>query len=98
MMIVTGAIRVNADSFGKLLASSLQYCERIRGEPGCLGANVHVDCEDQHRLVFLEFWRDEAAVRTHFATAGAKAFGAYVRANADEIPEISVFTADRLHV
>lgn len=98
MMIVTGAIRTNPDSFGKLLARSIEYCERMRGEPGCLGCNVHVDCEDRQRLVFLEFWRDEPAVRAHFTTKAARDFGAYVRGNAEEIPEICVFNANRLHV
>ncbi|WOK37851.1 putative quinol monooxygenase [Sphingomonas sp. C3-2] len=98
MIIVTGAIRCNADSFGKLLAKSLEHCERMRGEPGCLGSNVHVDCEDQHRLVFLEFWRDEAAVRAHFLSRGAKNFGAYIHAHAEEVPEICVFSGNRLTV
>lgn len=98
MIIVTGAVHATEDSIGKLLAASIEHCERSRGEPGCIAHNVHVDCEDNLRLVFLEFWRDEAAIRAHFELPASKAFGAFVRANAAEPPEISVFNTERVEV
>lgn len=98
MIIVTGAVHGDRDSFGKLLAASVEHCERSRGEPGCIAHNVHVDCEDRHRLVFLEFWESEETLRKHFALPASKAFGAFVRANAAEPPAISVFSADRVSV
>lgn len=96
MIIVTGAIHATEDSFGKLLAASIEHCERSRGEPGCIAHNVHVDCENKLRLVFLEFWRDEAAFKAHFELAASKDFGAFVHANAAEPPDIQVHQATRL--
>ena len=90
MIIVTGAIRTTQEGHGPMLAVSLEHCRRSRTEPGCIAHNVHVDCEDPHRLVFLEFWDDEAALRAHFAVAESRAFAAFARENAAEPPEIRV--------
>jgi quinol monooxygenase YgiN len=39
-----------------------------------------VDVEDPLRLVFLEKWRDQAALLEHFRQPGSKAFMRVVRA------------------
>lgn len=93
MIIVTGAIHTQAASHGPMLAASLDHCRRSRSEPGCIAHNVHVDCEDPCRLVFLEFWEDEAALRAHFAAPESRAFVAYARARAVEPPEIVIHRA-----
>lgn len=94
MIIVTGAIHVDADTLGPMLAASLERCRRSRTEPGCIAHNVHVDCEDPHRLVFVEYWQDEAALKTHFAVPESRAFAAYARDNAVEPPELNIHKAE----
>ena len=74
MIIVTGAIHTQATTHGPMLAACLEHCRRSRSEPGCIAHNVHVDCEDPCRLVFLEFWNDEAALRAHFQVPASRAF------------------------
>jgi quinol monooxygenase YgiN len=74
MILVTGSILAREDSFDEVLASCLAHVERSRTEPGCISHDVHVDCQNPMRLFFFEQWADEAALRTHFAIEGSKAF------------------------
>jgi quinol monooxygenase YgiN len=94
MIIVTGAIHTQAATHGPMLAACLEHCRRSRSEPGCIAHNVHVDCENPCRLVFVEFWDDEAALRAHFQVPESRAFAAYARANASEPPEIVIHRAE----
>jgi len=96
MIIVTAAIHATEKDFGPLLAASLEHCRRSRTEPGCIAHNVHVDCEDPCRLVFLEYWEDEDALRKHFAVPESRAFAAYVRKHATEPPEMAIHAGKRL--
>ncbi len=74
MIVVTGSILAREDSFDEVLRSCIEHVERSRKEPGCISHDVHVDCQNPMRLFFFEQWADEAALRTHFAVEGSKAF------------------------
>lgn len=98
MIIVTAAVRVSEDSKGPMLAAALEHCRRSRTEPGCIAHNLHVDCEDPCRLVFVEFWQDAAMLKAHFAVPESRAFAAYARANAVEPPELTIHDAKAIEV
>jgi quinol monooxygenase YgiN len=74
MIVVTGSILAREDSFDDVLRSCIEHVERSRKEPGCISHDVHVDCQNPMRLFFFEQWADEAALRSHFAVEGSKAF------------------------
>ena len=74
MIVVTGSVTARADSFDEVRKLSLEHVHRSRTEPGCISHDVHVDCQNPMRLFFFERWTDEAALRTHFAVEGSKAF------------------------
>jgi quinol monooxygenase YgiN len=44
-----------------------------RTEPGCLRYDLHVDCEDGNRFVFVETWADVAAWDAHMDTPHVQA-------------------------
>ena len=98
MIIVTGAIHATEDHFAEMLAASLEHCRRSRTEPGCIAHNVHRDCEDPCRLVFLEYWDSAEALKAHFAVPAARAFVAYAREHAAEPPEVNVLKAERVEM
>jgi quinol monooxygenase YgiN len=54
---------------------------------------VHHDAEDRLRLVFLEHWADEDALRAHFRVPASGAFVNAVAALADSRPEMSIYEA-----
>ena len=74
MILVTGSILAREEAFDDVLHSCLEHVERSRKEPVCISHDVHVDCQNPMRLFFFEQWADEAALRTHFAVEGSKAF------------------------
>jgi quinol monooxygenase YgiN len=98
MLIVTGSVRATPASLDRVLDLSLQHVHRSRGEPGCLLHSVHVDAEDPVRLVFIEHWVDEDALRAHFRVPASGAFVNEVAALAAEPPEMTIYRADPVTV
>ncbi|HJQ59363.1 MAG TPA: putative quinol monooxygenase [Vineibacter sp.] len=96
MIIITGAIVAKPESFERLRTLSLEHVHRSRTEDGCQLHSVHVDVENPLRLVFVEHWRDAAAIRKHFADPGARGFVAQASQLAASAPEIAIFDASRI--
>jgi quinol monooxygenase YgiN len=82
MIIVTGTITARADTFDLLRAEAIEHTHRSRAEDGCISHEVAVDCDDPLRLIFLERWRDRAALEAHFRVPASGAFIAAIRAHA----------------
>jgi quinol monooxygenase YgiN len=79
MILITGSIVATPATFDEIRALSVAHTRRSRGEDGCLHHAVHVDAENLLRLVFVEHWRDRAAVLKHFADPGARGFVSAMR-------------------
>ncbi len=79
MILITGSILATATTVEEARSLSLAHVRRSRTEDGCLHHAVHVDAENPMRLVFVEHWRDKAAVLKHFADPDARGFAAAVR-------------------
>ena len=74
MIIVTGSVRTKPETEAELIALCREHCARSRAEDGCLAHNIHADCDDPARLVFVEYWRDLAALEAHFALKDSREF------------------------
>lgn len=74
MIIVTGSVRTRPESEAELVALCRDHCARSRAEDGCLAHNVHADCDDPARLVFIEYWRDMEALKAHFSLKESREF------------------------
>lgn len=98
VLIVTGSIQVRPESIEEVLALSLAHVRRSRREPGCLFHAVHHDVEDPLRLVFLEQWVDEDALRAHFRVPHSGAFVRDVAALAASAPEMTIYTAQAVSI
>ena len=98
MIIITGSIKARPQAFDELRRLSLEHVHRSRTEDGCLLHSVHVDVEDGLRLVFVEQWRDKAAVLKHFAQAGSQAFTEAVGRLAAARPTIEILEATDIGV
>lgn len=70
MLIVTGDIVAAPGKFDALFAETRAHSARSRGEPGCLSHDCFQDPDNPNRIVFVERWSDEAALRAHFRTPG----------------------------
>lgn len=98
MIIITGTIQARQDSIDELIAASLEHVRRSRSEPGCLFHAVHRDVEDEYRLVFVEQWADQEAVRTHFAVPASASFVTTVGRLAAEPPSMHLYQAEETTV
>ena len=96
MVIVTGSILAKPETFEELRRLGLAHTQRSRAEAGCEHHAVHIDVENDLRLVFAERWTDRDALLAHFAEPNARAFIAQVRKLAAEPPSISIYTADEI--
>jgi quinol monooxygenase YgiN len=74
MIVVTGSVTAQEDSFDEIVKLSLEHVQRSRQEPGCISHAVHIDCENPLRLVFIEQWTDRAALLAHFAVPASRDF------------------------
>jgi quinol monooxygenase YgiN len=93
MIIITGSISARPETLDELLRLSLEHVARSRAEDGCLLHSVHIDAEDPLKLVFIEHWRDKAAVLQHFAVPASRAFGEATARLAAARPTIEIFEA-----
>jgi len=98
MIVVIGSIVTTTETHGKLLALSIEHCARSRLEPGCAAHNVHADCENPMKLVFVEYWTTMDALKAHFAVPASQAFGKALYKLGASPPEIKVFDAEEVRV
>jgi quinol monooxygenase YgiN len=96
MILVTGSILAREDTFDDVLRACLEHVERSRQEPGCISHDVHVDCQNPMRLFFFEQWADEAALRTHFAVEGSKAFVRSLKGRIVETSGTQIYRAEAI--
>lgn len=93
MIIVTGHVVTKPETAARITELCIAHSQRSRAEPGCIAHNVHADCEDPSRLVFLEYWTDMDALKAHFAVPESVAFVREVRALAAGPTDMKVFEA-----
>lgn len=96
MLIVTGSILAKPETFEELRNLSLAHTRRSRTEAGCEPHSVHIDVENDLRLVFLERWTDRSALMAHFTEPNARAFVAHARKLAAEAPTIAIYTGEEI--
>ena len=96
MIVITGSVMTNAANRAEMERLCVEHSQRSREEPGCIAHNVHADCENPDRLVFLEVWEDGNAVRTHFSVPESTAFVKTIGALSTEPPTIQIYRADEV--
>lgn len=72
----------------------IAHSQRSRAEPGCIAHNVHADCEDANRLVFVELWEDNAAVKAHFAVPASGETVRQMAALSSAPPEMTIYRSE----
>jgi quinol monooxygenase YgiN len=98
MIIVTGNFTAKEGAFESAKVLSLSHVQRSRLEDGCLMFSVNIDAENPNRLVFIEEWRDMAALRVHFRVPDCAQFAAQINELADSVAPLSIYEAQQLMV
>ncbi len=96
MILVIGHVITSPETAVEITRLCTEHSARSRLEPGCLAHNVHVDCENPARLVFVEQWADEAGLKAHFAMPESQKFVRAVRALSPARTVMHLYDADEL--
>lgn len=96
MIIITGFVLTNNENREAIETECVSHSRRSRGEPGCIAHNVHEDCEQPDRLVFVERWQDRAALLAHFALPESGAFVKAITTLSTERPEMKIYEAGEI--
>jgi len=79
MILITATVTVRPEHCEAAVALAKRHVAASRREEGCASHRYFVDPERERTLVFLEQWRDRAAVEHHFAQPYARAFAAAMK-------------------
>jgi quinol monooxygenase YgiN len=66
MIVVTGRVQIPEELREQFLAIATEMCSASRGDDGCIGYRFYADLEQPERYVFIEEWRDDEALQSHF--------------------------------
>ena len=94
MIIIIGHIITSPETAAETTRLCTEHSARSRAEPGCLAHNVHADCEDPARLVFVERWAYMDALRAHLALPESQAFVREMRALSPAPTERKIYMAE----
>ena len=93
MVLITGCAVARPETLQETLKISIEHVHRSRLEPGCIAHAVSQDAEDPRRLVFVEKWADQAAIKAHFAVPESRAFAKALYMLTAQPPQMEVFEA-----
>jgi quinol monooxygenase YgiN len=66
MLVISGEIKVAAESRTKAAAAAIKVQQATRKEAGCLTYTFYADLEDPNTFRIFEEWESEAALASHF--------------------------------
>jgi quinol monooxygenase YgiN len=66
MIVVTGRVQIPEELREQFLAIATEMCSASRGDDGCIGYRFYADLEQPERYVFIEEWRDDETLQSHF--------------------------------
>lgn len=96
MIIVLGSVSIAAAKLEEALQCSREHVARSRAAPGCIEHGVYQDPVQAGRLVFVEKWADEAALKRHFSVPESIAFAEALGKMAREAPSLSIYRSEEL--
>ena len=74
-MVIIAKVSVKPEKTKDFIAVAKEIIEKSNKEPGCLSYQLYQDPYDASKFVFVEEYKNQAAVDSHFATEHFKAFG-----------------------
>jgi quinol monooxygenase YgiN len=74
VIVVTGRVQIPEQHRERFLQIATAMCSASRDDDGCLSYRVYEDAEQPGRFVFIEEWRDDDALLTHFGEPHTGAF------------------------
>jgi quinol monooxygenase YgiN len=77
-MMIIAKVAVKPDKTRDFIAAAKEIIEKSNKEAGCSFYQLYQDPYDNAKFVFVEEYKNQAAVDAHFATEHFKGFGAKI--------------------
>ncbi len=74
MLYLIATLTIKPGTLNHVVAAAKPCLAATREEPGCVSYDLHVDVTDDTKLVFVERWKDRAALDAHFKTPHLEAW------------------------
>lgn len=98
MIIVTGDVIARKETEAEVERLALEHVLRSRAEPGCVSHEVSRDVQQPLRFVFVERWRDMAALQAHFRVEASRTFAQSMAELCDGNPQIAIYQAEAVRL
>jgi quinol monooxygenase YgiN len=90
-IVITAYLDIKADQVEKFLTDVQEVITKSQAEEGNASYNLFADLKDKNKFVFVEEWKSQAAVDTHFATEHFKKFNTLMEEVAASPAKIKIF-------
>ena len=74
MILITGTVAVTSENRAAFLDVAIRHVNHSREEAGCIAYSCNEDVMAPNSFTFVERWRDQAAVKFHFAQDYSRSF------------------------
>ncbi|MDR1339546.1 MAG: antibiotic biosynthesis monooxygenase [Prevotellaceae bacterium] len=90
-IVITAYLDIKADQVEKFLTEVQEVITKSQAEEGNASYNLFADLKEKNKFVFVEEWKGQAAVDTHFATEHFKKFNTLMDEVAASPAKIKIF-------
>jgi len=74
MIVIAGRISLDPEKREAAVSAAKEIMTETHKEPGCVSYTFSADLEDPGSFLIFEEWKDDAALKEHFATPHMAAF------------------------
>jgi len=90
--MITARVFLKADKVDAFIEAARAMIDSSNAEPGCIGYMLYQNPYDKTRFIFVETWKDQAAIDAHFAMPYFTAFGPKTADWISQPTEIKILT------
>jgi quinol monooxygenase YgiN len=90
-VVITAYLDIAPDKVAKFLTDVQEVITKSQAEEGNVSYNLFADLKDKNKFVFVEEWKDQVAVDTHFATEHFQKFNTLMGEVAASPAKIKIF-------
>jgi quinol monooxygenase YgiN len=90
-IVITAYLDIKSDKVEKFLTEVQEVITKSKAEEGNASYNLFADLKEKNKFVFVEEWKGQAAVDTHFATEHFKKFNTLMEEVAASPAKIKIF-------
>jgi quinol monooxygenase YgiN len=94
-MVIVAKLSVKPEKVKSFIEAAKEMIQKSNKEPGCKSYQLYQDPYDNTKFVFVEEYKNQAAVDAHFATDYFKAFGPKMNDIVAEPGKIKIITVDK---